>query len=317
MMDMDMNVQEIDILLSTFNGARYIVEQIESLLAQTNRAWRLHVRDDGSTDGTLAILRGYQERFPRQINVIEGKNVGVVQSFNELLKLSAAPYVMFCDQDDKWFDDKVEVMMHTVKEAEAGADQPAPVLAFSDLALMAEDGSPMNVGFWERHGVNPDHTSLNRLLLQNVVTGCACMFNRALIQKALPIPKEAVMHDWWLALNAALFGRLVAIRRQTVNYRQHTGNQVGARGVNLGRLREMLKAGESVKRRLAGILQRSSVQASVLLSAHGDEMSDRQRQLISNFVRIPNAGWFSRKLFFIREKMFFSSKLRNLCLLIC
>jgi glycosyltransferase involved in cell wall biosynthesis len=308
---------EVDILLSTYNGARYISTQIDSLLAQTNCNWKLYVRDDGSTDGTLDILKGYQQRLQGRISLIEGNNVGVIQSFSELLKLSGAPYVMFCDQDDKWFDDKIELMLRTVKEAEKGAGCSIPVLAFSDLALMSEDGASMHVGFWERHGVNPDHTTLNRLLLQNVVTGCACMFNRALIEKAMPIPKEAVMHDWWMALNAALFGRLVAVRRQTVYYRQHAGNQVGARGLDIGRLLLMWKADESVKQRLVGILLRSSVQAAALLSAHESEMSERQSQLIKNFVRIPTMGWLSRKLFFIRQRVFFSSKLRNLCLLAC
>lgn len=309
-----MSKHEVDILLSTYNGAQFIPEQIESLLAQTNQGWKLLIRDDGSTDATLQLLYSYQAKYPERINVIPGGNLGVIQSFNELLKLSDSPYVMFCDQDDRWFPDKVEIMLRAVRSVEEENSVAIPVMAFSDLALMDEEGAELNLGFWGQHGVNPHHSTLNRLLLQNVVTGCACIFNRALVQKALPIPQEAIMHDWWLALNAVLFGKLVVIDRQTVYYRQHSGNQVGARGVNFNRLLQLYKSGESIKGRVAMILRRTTAQAAALLRVHSGTMSCESRNLIENFSRLGSANYLQRNRFLLRNRILFSSQLRNLCL---
>ena len=115
----------IDILLATCNGALYLPEQLDSLLAQTCRGWRLLVRDDGSSDGTREILENYRSRHPDVIMIIpgEGQNLGACGNFSCLLEQSDAPYIMFCDQDDVWLPDKIEITLTAMRELERQGEE--------------------------------------------------------------------------------------------------------------------------------------------------------------------------------------------------
>lgn len=307
----------VDILLSTYNGQMYLRSQLDSIIRQSFQDWRIIVRDDGSVDGTLTkVLNEYQSRLGNKMHILSGENIGVTASFSKLLEHSTAPYVMFCDQDDIWFEDKIQTMLQHTQGIEKLHSSNTPVLTFSNLSLVDQDGVEMGLDFWHFHGINPYHKSLNRLLLQNVVTGCACMCNRALVNVSMPIPNAAILHDWWLALNAALFGELGVVDRPTINYRQHSANQVGARNVSYKRALKMLGAGESIRKRLDGIVQRTAVQASALLSKHNGVISPAQRQLLEGYANLPKLSWVERKLFLFRERVFFTSTARNICLIL-
>ena len=307
----------IDILLSTYNGEKYLKDQLDSIVRQSVQDWRIIVRDDGSTDSTLTgVLKQYQELLGDKLRVLSGENVGVVGSFSRLMDQSSAPYLMFCDQDDVWFNDKVEVMLQSIKTVEQSLGSNIPVLSFSNLALVDQDGRPTGSDFWRFHGINPHHSSLERLLLQNVVTGCACMFNRALLVISTPIPHEAILHDWWLSLNASLFGVLAVVDRPTIYYRQHSSNQVGARGISYRRLRKMIGAEESVGARLAGIIKRTATQATALLSRHSASLAPKQKRLLEGYVSLPDLNALDRKVFMLREGVLFTSSIRNICLML-
>ena len=128
----------IDILLATYNGAAYIREQIDSILQQTVADWHLLVHDDGSTDGTVDIVREYVQTDKRIRLVEDGeRHLGVAKNFLHLLKYSTAEYAMFCDQDDIWIDNKVEVMLGVI----ADKDNTRPQAVFSNAYLWnAEQG---------------------------------------------------------------------------------------------------------------------------------------------------------------------------------
>lgn len=307
---------QVDILLSVYNGSAYLEEQIQSILNQTYRHWRILARDDRSKDDSLRILSYYKTKYPGKIKVIAGNNLGVTQSFHELLKASDAPYAMFCDQDDVWFADKIDVMVAHIWQQEEEYGRQTPLLVFSDLALIDGNGGPIGPSFWRLHGVNPRHSSLNRLLLQNVVTGCASLFNRALINAALPICNEAILHDWWFALNATLFGKLSFIDRATVYYRQHSANQVGAKGITFDRIKEFIAEPAAFRKRSIAILQRTSAQARSLASLHQYKISGDKRYLLERYASIPEMTSMERKQFFLKEKIFFTSILRNIWLFI-
>src|SRR5690606_39057310 len=136
--------------------------------------------------------------------------------------------VMFSDADDCWFPDKISLtldLMRVVEKDEGGAR--TPTLVHTDLAVVDRDLRPIADSLWQYQGVNPDLTSLNRLLIQNCVTGCTVMVNRPLRELASPIPPGVVMHDWWMALVASSFGRIARIARPTLLYRQHGRNDTG------------------------------------------------------------------------------------------
>ncbi|MBU1715693.1 MAG: glycosyltransferase, partial [Proteobacteria bacterium] len=146
---MNKNFTQIEILLSTYNGGKYLREQLDSLLAQTCNDWVLLVRDDGSSDDTVIILEEYRTRHPEKIGIVSGgkKRLGACASFAFLLAQSTAPYVMFCDQDDVWLPEKVEVTFESMLSAES--KMPGlPVLVHADMYVTDNVMSVIAESFW-------------------------------------------------------------------------------------------------------------------------------------------------------------------------
>jgi len=221
------------ILLSSYNGARFIAEQVESIRRQTLACWTLLVRDDGSSDETVRILESLAAAEPRIALLRDGKgNLGPAQSFGTLMQAAldaGAAYVALADQDDIWGADKLEHELETLRSREAEVGSAVPLLVHSDLTVVDEQLRPLHESFLASQRLVPDGGApLPRLLTQNFVTGCTTVINRALLRVVLPLP-EVVMHDWWLALCAAALGEIRCYPGATVLYRQHGGNAAGSR----------------------------------------------------------------------------------------
>ncbi len=228
----------VAILLPTFNGEKYLEEQLDSLLAQSYKNLVVVLRDDGSRDGTLDIIHSHLDRFPDTFHWIEnkGRNLGASGSFSFLMRyvlehkkelgLEKA-YMMFCDQDDIWVENKVELEMQRMQTAEAD-NENIPVLIHSDLKVVSDSRNLISESFIRYQGLNPERNTFKYILLSNLVTGCTALINESLAKQSTPIPSDAIMHDWWLALVASAFGRLVLINQPLVEYRQHDFNTIGA-----------------------------------------------------------------------------------------
>jgi len=237
----------VAVLLSTWNGAAWLPAQLESLLAQTHAGWTLVVRDDGSTDGTRALLDAYAERDARiRILPADGRRLGACGSFGALLEAVDAPWIAFCDQDDVWHPAKLERALGALRALEAAHGAATPLLVHSDLRPVRADGTPIAESFLAYQSLRPvDGAPLRELLAQNFVTGCAVTINRALRAAAAPVPAGVIMHDWWLALVAAATGRVQHLPEATIDYRQHGGNTIGAKRLLSRRsLERVLRAGE-------------------------------------------------------------------------
>ncbi len=222
----------IDILLATYNGERFIEEQIRSVLAQTYASWRLIIRDDGSNDTTRAIIRRFREAYPEKITIIEDNitNLGACRNFGRLLEHSTADFAMFCDQDDVWLPTKIAVTLEKMKELSVRCGDDKPLLVYTDMHVVDESLSVISESFWKNQAFNPEiGKSLGRFLVSNVATGCTVMMNRKLRDLAVPVPNEAMMHDWWVGLLSVALGANDYVREPTMLYRQHAGNAVGAR----------------------------------------------------------------------------------------
>ena len=222
----------VTVVLSAYNGARHIAEQIESIRGQSFKKWKLIVRDDGSSDGTVAIVNELIARDPR-ISLIQDSStqLGPSASFGALLQSAyaeGADFVFLCDQDDVWLPGKMEEQLSLLAADTGRKGAQGPLLVHSDLEVVDENLQLIHPSFSEFQRMSYDEADpLRTLLIHNAVVGCTVAINRALLEFALPIP-AASPHDWWLALCAAATGGIIRVDKPTVRYRQHATNVVGA-----------------------------------------------------------------------------------------
>ena len=215
----------IDILLSTYNGERYLKEQLDSLLGQTYKEFRILIRDDCSNDNTRSILESYKNKNEEKINLFFEDNIGPKKSFLNLLKKSNSDYIMFCDQDDIWDQNKLQIMYDVIKTR-----NNVPTLLFCDLKVVDENLNVICDSFYDYQKIDRYKTSFFELNKKAVIPGCVMMLNRKL--KDLVIWKDAnniTMHDSYISYIASYFGEIVYIDKKLNLYRQHGQNTVGAK----------------------------------------------------------------------------------------
>lgn len=305
------NGQTIDILLAVFNGSKYLPQMFQSLLDQTVSGWRLLVRDDCSTDTTPALLESLSQQYPDRIVIIRddlGK-LGACQGFSRLLEQSTADYVMFCDHDDIWLLHKIGRTLAVMVDLEASNGKECPLLVHTDLQVVDDSLRPIASSLWRFQHSDPDGggCALNRLLIQNCVTGCSVMINRALADLTKPIPVETMMHDWWLALTAAAFGRIGIVSEPTILYRQHGGNDTGARPFNLNDIMQKL----TDLKRTQEIVVKIRRQAAAFFDRYQHRLKQPDREMVEVFSKWDEYGFFARRYYMLRYRFFYSGLLRN------
>ena len=230
---------KIVILLSAYNGEDYLAEQLDSLLKQTYSNFIIIIRDDGSTDGTENIISNYVIKNNGKIYKLSGirSNLGASCSFSMLINYAIKEkntlgisrlYVMLCDQDDIWIEEKLEIQISEMLYAEQKFPD-SPILIHSDLKVVDQCKSLIAESFIKYQGLEIKRNKFTNLVISNLVTGCTTLFNEELAQIALPVPDRAIMHDWWLALTASAFGQVIFIDTPLVEYRQHANNTIGAK----------------------------------------------------------------------------------------
>lgn len=216
----------VDIAMATYNGAAHLDEMLTSIASQSEQDIRLIVADDGSSDGTNAVI-GIHEAALRIVRAEkETSHTGILRNFEAALTRCEANYIVLCDQDDIWVKNKIEVMLAHIKRVETAYGADAPILVFSDLAIVDQKGAIISESFFRSSIKSPQITGFRDLFIGNHVPGCAMMFNRALLDKALPFPNVTI-HDWWLIQVASLFGRVEFVDQPLIQYRQHQGNAIG------------------------------------------------------------------------------------------
>lgn len=305
----------VDILLATYNGEPFLEEQLDSILGQTHRDWRIVVRDDGSSDATPEILRRYAARDPGRIRIVkDGRgNLGVKENFSTLLRLAEAPYAMTCDQDDVWLPEKIAACLAKARELESRFGQDMPVLAHCDLRVVDRDLREIHPSYRRYQHIDPNNSRrLRRALLQNPAIGCGNLFNRRLAELSAPVPPDARGHDWWLSLIAAARGRIGHVNGALALYRQHGENDNGAKNWSLPAVaRKLLTDGPGMVRRNRSILRGSQRQAGALLALHGEFMSAEDRQVVARYASIAERDPLSRRVDLIRNGIFFDGYLKN------
>lgn len=283
----------IAILMATYNGEKYIAEQIESLLCQSVQDFILYIRDDHSTDNTYEIICQYAEQYPEKIVVTQnGQNTGSAKyNFFRMMIEHKQDYVMLCDQDDVWKPDKIVLTLQKMKAMEAEHGKETPLLVHTDLEVVDEGLKTISPSFRYAMNANYDRTQLKDALIQNTLTGCTVMYNRALSNLIKETPEYMVMHDWWLMLVAGAFGKIGHVDTATILYRQHEDNAIGAKNVRTLRYKmNKLFHGYEIKR----ALEETYIQANAFLQLYKDILCIAQIELLDRYCEIPNVPKWKR-----------------------
>ena len=218
----------LSIAMCTYNGARFLHEQLESIATQTRLPEELVVCDDGSTDGTVAITESFARRAPFVVRLeINGNNLGSTKNFEKAIGTCRGEIIALADQDDVWYPNKLE-LLESIFLA-----RPSVGVVFSDADVVDQNHVPLGFRLWTSAGFSPARRKsiLNGrgtqvLLNHNVVTGATMAFFSKFRDLVLPIPKIWV-HDGWIALLISVFADVGLVHEPLIRYRKHPGQQIG------------------------------------------------------------------------------------------
>lgn len=278
----------IAICMATYNGEAYLAEQIDSILRQTYQNWLLFIRDDGSQDGTTEIIQRYEQQYHDRIVWIEDPSLAGGSSKKNFASILSwvkrnydFPYFMFADQDDVWLETKIEKSIQLLQEYETVSK--IPLLVHTDLKVVDQDLIVLGESFFQYRALNPNVKDLRHLLIQNNVTGCTMLWNKAL-NELLNIEDDAVaMHDWWIALTACCFGKILCLKEPTILYRQHGSNVVGATRVNtLGFILKRLSGSNHVRKTLLMAVE----QAAAFRNCYAEQLNSENHRVLRTFSEL-------------------------------
>lgn len=204
----------ISVCMATYNGKRYLTEQIESVLNNLGPNDELLISDDGSTDGTLDLLDEYASRDCR-VKVLHSGHRGVIENFENAIRGASGELFFLCDQDDIWKDGKIDSVRKVFES------NPNTMVVVHDAQLVDGNGSEIDQTLFDLRRSKP---GFMKNLIKNSYVGCCMAFRRSLLSKALPIPSDVEMHDWWLGLCGELSGETVFLSNRLIDYRRHESN---------------------------------------------------------------------------------------------
>lgn len=313
----------VRIIMATYNGEKYVREQIESILANTYTAWKMTICDDCSTDGTVSILKEYEEKYKDKIEVkCNNKNIGVVKNFLTAIKECDDDYIMLCDQDDVWRDTKIENAVRRMLSEELNGEErifnqkrkPAaeciPVVYFSDATVVDEELNTINSSFHKSSNLDITKLDLSHMLMENKVIGCTMMFNKAVKNKITKLPNDIKMHDWWIALIGAAFGKIVYSKRKTVLYRQHNENVIGVEEFS----KYAKEAAATLESKKVNIIENEK-QALAFLELYKNELSEENKEILETFAYLEQNNWITKRTKMIKYGFLKSGFARNLGLM--
>lgn len=280
---------KVNILMATYNGEKFLAQQIESIQKQTFKEWNLLIRDDGSSDKTCDIIRKFTAKDSRIrfINENEHHNLGVIKSFFMLVNYEVADFYFFSDQDDVWLPEKLSVSLEAAKHKASDV----PLLVYTDLKVVNQELNILQDSMIRAQSHHANTTLLPELT-ENTVTGGTMMINHALAEKWFT-PNDILMHDWFLALLAASLGEIIYLDLPTQLYRQHDNNVLGARTMDK-RFKILREGPKSIFTRYWKLIHDSQKQASLIVDKYGDIMTANDLELIKCFIKIDKQPFMTR-----------------------
>lgn len=297
----------VTILMAVYNGGSYLKEQLESIRRQTYTEWKLIVRDDGSSDNSAEVLSGFAASTDNEVSVfINNPPEGSAKkNFARLIQdASNSRYIMFCDQDDVWKEDKIETSIKAMKKLEAKYGSGIPLLVHGDLEVVSQDmdiiaGSMFALSHIKRH------PSLAELVIQNNVTGCTILINQQLCKDIANIAgmEDVIMHDYIIALYAKVFGKTAFINKPLLSYRQHSSNSVGAKDNNSPKyLLKRLRDGRAAyKEAMLLSYKQTALFAKIYHKTMYNRNMYNEYKFLSQYGALYKKGYFYRIQFYFRN----------------
>jgi len=282
------NQPQVTILMATYNGASYLVEQLDSLLLQTYTNWKLVIRDDGSTDGTLSVITDYIKKDERiSLNYHGDVHGAACTNFAQLSDWALANdagLVMFADQDDIWKNNKIAVSVASIIEMQKQHGDTVPLLCYSNFQFINEKGEelPQKLAL-------PAALELRVLLNENHAWGCTMILNRLALEAVVPIPATAVNHDYWIALVISALGKTKLINQDLILYRQHTNNVSGnVDNMSFAKRFNRYVADQSY---MIGPLTANLNTVALFYARYQDRLSDYDQKMVSAFISSYQKGF--------------------------
>lgn len=308
----------ITIIMAVYNGQEYIREQLESLKDQTYTEWRLVIRDDRSSDKTAEIVKKFSDEVEQEVifKVNEKPSGSAKNNFALLINdAKESDYVMFCDQDDIWKKDKIEITFNKMKQAEERYGRDFPLLVHGDVEVIDENGNINADSMFEMSHINAD-SKLPQILIQNHVTGCTMMCNKKLIVgiSEYTSSEYIIMHDYLAALYASVFGKIEVIKKPLISYRQHSGNSVGAKNNNnpMYLLKRLANGRKSYKE----AMETSRNQVKFFVEIYREELAAEkyceEYELMSGYASLGSRAKLYRIMFYKKNHIWKNGTIRKI-----
>jgi len=201
---------KFSVCMATYNGEKYIKEQLDSILSQLSENDEIIVSDDSSTDKTVEIIKMYDNK---KIKLFEDQKFeNPIFNFENALKHTSGDVIVLADQDDVWKPNKIEMIKKYMRKYD---------LIVSDADIIDEKGNILHESFYK---LNHSKAGFLKNIIRNSYLGCTMAFNRKILDKSLPFPKDLPMHDWWIGLIGELYGQTFFIEDKLISYRRHSSN---------------------------------------------------------------------------------------------
>lgn len=302
---------KIAILMATYNGEKYLKEQIESILNQTYTNWVLFVNDDQSTDSTYDILTHYSNKYPNKIiikkNDVNSKSPKV--NFMNMVKNcpETFDFYMFSDQDDVWLENKIQVNINEIKNKKINFN--VPFLLYSDLLVVNQNLDVISNSFYNYTNIF-NKLDFSENLLQNNIVGCTTFFNLEMLKclKKIDNYDKIYMHDWIMSLIAQTFGTMKYIDSKQILYRQHENNALGANKSKIPLIFQLKEMNIDYKKTNLILIE----QATLFYNTFYERLNSQQRKVLEAFASTKNANKIKRMYIYQKYGLLKKGTMRRL-----
>jgi glycosyltransferase involved in cell wall biosynthesis len=288
-----MGSKNISVIVTTYNGSKYIKKQLDSIFNQTLLPAEIIICDDKSTDDTVSILNSYADNS--LVNIITNETqLGSVQNFKKAAKLTQkGNWLVFADQDDIWMPQKLKKLADAMQLLD---DSIKPALIYSDLAIIDKNDTVISTSFWAKQRIYPHKINPARLLYGNVVTGCTMIINYAMAEEFFVMDNYTYLHDEWLAFIAYSFGTVSFLDEKLVLYRQHENNITFSEGYEAQAEKDDLKTNVDYLTGKKAFLSHQFKLAQSFLNQYGNRLDDKQTRIIKKFIKQKDKNYLLQRI---------------------